>query len=44
MKYVFRASNNSRPQIVQPEFTTWKYKVKLNAEAANKGGNGANCS
>ena len=23
---------NSRLQIVQPEFTTWKYKVKLSAE------------
>ena len=27
--------NNSRLQIVQLEFTTWKYKVKLSAEAAN---------
>ena len=25
--------NNSRIRIVQPEFTTWKYKVKLSAEA-----------
>ena len=29
--------NNSRIQIVQPEFTTWKYKVKLSAEAASGG-------
>ena len=36
----FHANNNSRPQIVQPEFSTWRYKIKLNAEAAN----GANCS
>ena len=28
-------NNNSRIQILQPEFTTWKYKVKLNAEAAS---------
>ena len=28
--------NNSRLQIVQLEFTTWKYKVKLSAEAANR--------
>ena len=27
--------NNSRLQIVQLEFTTWKYKVKLSVEAAN---------
>ena len=27
--------NNSRLQIVQLEFTTWKYKVKLSAEVAN---------
>ena len=26
---------NSRLQIVLPEFTTWKYEVKLSAEAAN---------
>ena len=30
-------NSNSRIQIVQPEFTTWKYKVKLSAEAANRG-------
>ena len=30
-------NNNSRLQIVQPEFTIWKYKVKLSAEAANEG-------
>ena len=30
-------NNNSRLRIVQPEFTTWKYKVKLSAEAANGG-------
>ena len=28
--------NNSRLQIVQLEFTTQKYKVKLNAEGANR--------
>ena len=28
--------NNSRLQIVQPEFTIWKYKVKLSAKAANR--------
>ena len=28
--------NNSRLQIVQLEFTTQKYKVKLSAEAANR--------
>ena len=27
--------NNPRLQIVQLEFTAWKYKVKLSAEAAN---------
>ena len=31
------ANNNSRLQIVQPEFTTWKCKVKLSAEAASGG-------
>ena len=30
-------NNNSRLRIVQPEFATWKYDVKLSAEAA-KGG------
>ena len=30
-------NNNSRLQIVQREFTTWKDKVKLSAEAANGG-------
>ena len=30
-------NSNSRIQIVQPEFTTWKYKVKLSAEAASGG-------
>ena len=40
----FHANNNSRLRIAQPEFTTWKYKVKLSAEAANEGANGANCS
>ena len=40
----FHANNNARPQIVQPEFTTRKYKVKLSAEAANGGANGAKCS
>ena len=29
--------NNLRLQIVQPEFTTGKYKVKLSAETANGG-------
>ena len=28
-------SNNSWLQIVQLEFTTWKYKVKLGSEATN---------
>ena len=27
-------NNKSRIKIVQPDFTTWKYKVKLSAEAA----------
>ena len=31
----FQVNNNSGLQIVQPAFTTWKYKVKLSAEAAN---------
>ena len=30
-----QVNNNSGIQIVQPEFTTWKYKVKLSAEAAS---------
>ena len=30
-------NSNSRIQVVQPESTTWKYKVKLNAEAASGG-------
>ena len=29
--------NNSRIQIRQPEFTSWKYKVELSAEAASVG-------
>ena len=29
--------NNSRIQKVKPEFITWKYKVKLSAEAAGGG-------
>ena len=32
----FHVSNNSRLQIEQSEFTTWKYKVKLSVEAANE--------
>ena len=32
-----QVSNSPRIQIVQPEFTTWKYKVKLSAEAASGG-------
>ena len=28
-------NKNSRIQIVQPVFTTWKYIVKLSAEAAS---------
>ena len=28
-------NNNSRFQIVQPEFAIWKYKVKINKEAAS---------
>ena len=35
LKISIHVNNNSRLQIVQPEFTTWKYKVKLSAEAAN---------
>ena len=30
------ANNNSQIEIVQPEFTTWKYKVKLSVEAASR--------
>ena len=33
----FHVNNNWRRQIVQFEFTTWKCKVKLSAEAANGG-------
>ena len=33
----FQANNNAQLQIVQLEFTSRKYKVKLNAEAANLG-------
>ena len=33
----FHVNNNSPLQIVQPEFTTWKYKVKLSPEAPNGG-------
>ena len=29
-------NNNSQLQIVQPEFTIWKYKVKLSTKAANQ--------
>ena len=36
-KISFQVINNSRLQIVQVEFTIWKYKVKLSAEAANGG-------
>ena len=32
---IFLHVNNSRLQIVQFEFTTWKYKVELSAEAVN---------
>ena len=35
-KYTFRANSNSWLQIVQPEFTTWKYKVKLSAETPER--------
>ena len=28
-------NNSSRLQIEQPEFTTWKHKKKISAEAAN---------
>ena len=28
-------NNKSQIQTVQPEFTTWKYKVKLSAQAAS---------
>ena len=34
---IFFQANNAQLQIVQLEFTSWKYKVKLNAEAANLG-------
>ena len=30
-------NNNSRVETVHPEFTTWKYKIKLSAEAASRG-------
>ena len=30
-------SENSKLHIVQPEFSTWKYKVKLSAEAVSRG-------
>ena len=30
-------NNNSWFQIVQPEFPTWKYKVKLSAEVTSEG-------
>ena len=30
-------NNNSRVETVHPEFTTWKYKTKLSAEAASRG-------
>ena len=40
----FHTNNNSQPQIAQPEFSTWKYKVISNAEVANEVANGANCS
>ena len=33
----FQLSKNSRLQIVQLEFTIWKYKVRLSAEVANQG-------
>ena len=29
--------NNARIQVVRPEFTNWKYKLKLSAEAASGG-------
>ena len=29
-------NNNSGIEIVQPEFKTWKYKLKLSAEAASR--------
>ena len=32
-----RVNNNLRIQTVQPEFTTWKYKIKLSAEVASGG-------
>ena len=33
----FQGNNNLRLQIVQAQFTNWKYKVKLSTEAANRG-------
>ena len=33
----FQVNNNPLLQIVQLEFTIWNYKVKLTAEAANRG-------
>ena len=30
-------NKNSLFQIIQPEFATWKYKIKLGAEAASEG-------
>ena len=35
-KYLFTKKNNSRIQIVQPKFTTWKYK-KISAAAVSGG-------
>ena len=34
---IYSCNNNSRLQIVQSEFTTWKYQVKLSTEAASGG-------
>ena len=36
-KISIHVNNNSQFQIVQPEFATWKYKLKLSAEAASEG-------
>ena len=36
-KISVHVNNNSRFQIVHPEFATWKYKVKFSAEAASGG-------
>ena len=36
-EWTWNVNKNSRIQIEQPEFTTWKYKVKLGTEAANGG-------